>query len=494
VRAAFAAAAVALVLAAPARAAPQLVTLGEFSAPTDVAGPSGSGDLYVVERAGRVQLLARGERHLFLDAAETTQAGNEQGMLAIAFHPQYAENGRFFVTQTVEDGDADAGVLALVEYRRDPGDATRSLEGSRRVVLEIAHTKGPEHHGGQLQFGPDGKLWMSVGDGGPQGDPQDDARDPGSPLGKLLVLDPDVPGYEVRGLGLRNPWRFSFDRLTGDLVVGDVGGALREEATFVPAAETGALLDFGWRCVEGTFHHADRCPFPAGMRAPAIEHSHDDGFTGMIGGYVVRDPRVPSLAGRYVYADLSSPRLRAATLPGAADDGELALDASLVTTFGEDGCGRLHVAELAGRVSRLEEEQPSRCADAAPGPAPTPSPTPTPSPSPTLTPAAPPAAEPAAPVAPPCAPRVRRAARVLPLRLRVTSRRDCTLRIAARTGITHFRGRTVTLRAGVAHTLRLWLGPAARRRLRAGRRALHVRVSVTAADGSHTTRRIRLRR
>ena len=497
-RALAAAVAAVLALAAPAAAAPQLVAVGDFDVPVHVAAPPSDPDLYVVEQRGRVYVIDRGTTHLFLNTEATTNYDGEQGLLSIAFHPQYAANGLFYVFEAVDDGDADSDVLAVVEYRRDPADPLRALPESRRVAMAIPHEEYANHNGGQLAFGPDGLLWVSVGDGGEQGDPPSpespagDARNLASPLGKLLRFNPTQPqpaDYGIAHFGLRNPWRFSFDRATGDLVVGDVGGSIAEEITFVEAAAAAGRVDFGWRCVEGDYPHSARCPIPDGARAPSVVLRHDDpnGYASVIAGFVVRDPQVPSLAGRFVYADLAHERIRAATLPAAADDGDTALAVATPLSFGEDACGRIYVTEAGGRVARIEEQQPSLCAPAGAPPEPPAEPGP-----------ATPATDARA-----CGIGVRGRRQRLHkrLRLRVASDEACTLRVAARVrGVARFRARTVTVQASAARRVRLAIKPRARRRLaRALRRRgpLRVRITVRSTDAAGNTStaaaRIRLR-
>ena len=495
-RAALAGLLAALAVAPAASAAPRLVTVGKFEMPVHLASPPGDPDLYVVEKAGRVQLIDGGTTHLFLDTRATTEDVGEQGLLSIAFHPDHAANGLFYVFEALDDGpgDDDADALAVVGYRRDPQNALRALPESRTVVLRIPHEEAGNHDGGQLQFGPDGMLWVSVGDGGAQGDPakpgfpEGDARSLASPLGKLLRFDPLNPPADpvdaVLHYGLRNPWRFSFDRETGDLVVGDVGGSVAEELTFVPAAEAGTPQHFGWNCYEGTHHHASRpnCSEPFAHRGPSLVLPRGASFTSVIAGYVVRDPQVPSLLGRFVYSDLSQSWVRAVTLPAADDDTAVStLEVAGPLSFGEDACGRVYVMQGDGRVARIEENQPSGCltpADPDPGPG-------------------------AQPDTRPCAVGVdgRRQRLRRRLRLLVTSDEACTLTVRARVRrVARFRARTLTLAAGERRKVRLGLEPRARRKLRRALRrrgALRVRLAVAATDAAGNTSaaagRVRLR-
>jgi hypothetical protein len=241
-------------------------------------------------------------------------------------------------------------------------------------VLRIPHPGDANHNGGQLQFGPDGKLYLGTGDGGNSGDSHHNAQklsaatstsDPR--LGKLLRINPDggapadnpfpAPAEDVWALGLRNPWRFSFDRLTGDLTIGDVGQDAWEEIDFAPAPAAGRGVNFGWNMREGLHDYSNPSdtPGPNCCTEPLLEHSHSSGWYAIIGGYVVRDPAVGELAGRYLYGDNANGDLYAATLAtaGATADGPTGLHVSSLSGLGEDGVGRVYAASLDGPVYRL---------------------------------------------------------------------------------------------------------------------------------------------
>ena len=334
--------------------------VGNLDDALGVAAPPGDPRLFIVQQSGRILILKNG-RLLptpFLNLAGRISSGTERGLLGLAFHPDYARNGRFYVDYTNR-----AGNTRVVEYRRS-ANPDRASPGSARTLLAI-HQPYTNHKGGELAFGPDGFLYVGMGDGGNEGDPQRNGQNPNSLLGKLLRIDVDgtsgsrpyriPPGNpyaggggapEVYALGLRNPWRFSFDRTTGDLWIGDVGQNRYEEVDFVPAG-TGAGDNFGWNRFEGRHRFSDT-PLAGGrLVSPVAEYSHALGIS-VIGGYVYRGSAVPALRGRYVFADYGSGRvwtMRAGPLPGPASQitGSLGRKLSGVTTFGQDATGELYV-------------------------------------------------------------------------------------------------------------------------------------------------------
>jgi glucose/arabinose dehydrogenase len=352
---AVAAATVLAVAPAGARAAPTLAQIGSFSSPTYVTGPPGDpARLLVVEQAGRIRMVRDGVTlgTPFLDIANRVLAGGERGLLSMAFAPDYANSGLFYVYFTDRNGN-----IEVDEFRRATADAADP--GSRRMVFGIAHPNADNHNGGQLQFGPDGLLYAGTGDGGGSGDPNGNGQNPGSLLGKLLRIDPRVDGAtpSVFAIGLRNPWRFSFDRQTGDLVIGDVGQNRVEEIDFAPAPQRGQGFNYGWNRFEGDEDFSTGSPpasRPPGFTFPVITHTHADGWVSITGGYVVRDPSLPELAGRYVYGDFGKGEIYSATLPGATDDRATGLHVASLSSFGEDASARVYAASLDGAVYRLE--------------------------------------------------------------------------------------------------------------------------------------------
>jgi glucose/arabinose dehydrogenase len=351
----------------PARAAAtgaRLRRIGTFSAPTYVTAPPGDEHrLFVVQRGGSVVGLRDGQRTgTFLRVSTTTDG--ERGLLSMAFAPDFAQSGLVYVYYTARDGD-----VRVDEFHAGP-DADRVDSESQRRVLSIPH---PEinHNGGQLQFGPDGLLYVGVGDGGSEGDPHRYGQDLGVLYGKLLRIDPRASGErpytvpsdnpfvdrgdarpEIYSYGLRNPWRFSFDRATGAIAIGDVGQDTIDEIDYEPR-DGAAGKSFGWSVREGTR------PFNSGSAQgavpPVIQHRHAAGWCSIVGGYVVRDPTVPALEGRYLYGDLCQPRLYAARLRvHRTSDRRTRLRVSDLVSFGEDTAGHVYAVSLDGPVYRLD--------------------------------------------------------------------------------------------------------------------------------------------
>jgi glucose/arabinose dehydrogenase len=348
----------------------RLVKIGDFASPLYVtAPPNDRRRVFVVEQPGRIVVL-RGGRRLpqpFLDIRSKVTAGGEQGLLSMAFAPDYAQSGRFYVYYTERSGQE-----AIWEYRRASDD--RADPGSARLVLRMADPE-PNHNGGLMLFGPDGLMYVGTGDGG-GGDDQHgtrgNAQSLGSLLGKILRIDPRQSGgrpytvpssnpfvgrsgarAEIYAYGLRNPWRFSFDRSTGDLSIADVGQDAVEEVDFV-RKDRGRGANFGWRPWEGRSRNFDESV--PGAIFPVITHQHSDGFCSITGGYVVRDRGVPGLLGRYVYGDYCEGRIRAATLRvGRRTTGKvLSLpEVGGLSSFGEDAAGRVYATSLNGPVYRI---------------------------------------------------------------------------------------------------------------------------------------------
>jgi glucose/arabinose dehydrogenase len=355
---------------APAQRRPvRLLLLGRFDQPTYVTAPRGDRRRFVVERAGRV-VVVRGRRSsTFLDITDLVdEPAGESGMLSMAFAPDYRSSGRFYVYYTDNEG-----FLQIDQFRRS-GDPNRADPGSRRSVMRVPHFRF-NHKGGQLQFGPDGFLYAGFGDGGSGGDPDENAQNLGRILGKLIRIDPrpgggyDIPASnpfrgrsgardEVYAYGLRNPYRFSFDRRRGHLTIGDVGQDEFEEVDFVPGRSGGRQprggYNFGWDVFEGrSRYEGGSAP---GHVPPVIVHPLAGGSCSVIGGYVIRDRslRGTRFFGRYVYGDYCNSDVRLAFLrrPNAPNRPSGLRVPSLVS-FGEDSRGRVYAVSLDGPVYRI---------------------------------------------------------------------------------------------------------------------------------------------
>ena len=348
---------------------PELAPVGTFSSPTYLTAPPGDGErLFVVEQGGRIRVVRNGVTLPadFLNITSLVLSGGERGLLSMAFAPDYAVSGRFYVYYTAQT----AGQLTIAEYQRS-ADPDVANPASARTVLSISHPLS-NHNGGQLQFGPDGYLYIGTGDGGGGGDPDDNGQNLGTLLGKILRINPvgspytipadnpfvDRPGArgEIWSYGLRNPWRFSFDRQTGDLVIGDVGQNQWEEIDFATTASgRGRGANFGWDCWEGRNVFEACNPPPTDHVPPVAQYSHARGCS-ITGGYIVRDPALASLAGRYVYGDYCTAPLWSLLLavPDAQDDRQLGLSVASLYSFGEDACGRVYALSGAGPVYRLK--------------------------------------------------------------------------------------------------------------------------------------------
>ena len=330
----------------------ELEEIGDFDDPLYVTQPSrGDDNLYVVEQCGRVQRLPvdGGEPELFLDVSEEIVCGGEQGLLSIAFPPD--DRDLFYVYYTDTEGTAK-----VVEYARSADDPAIADPESARELLSIEDFAA-NHNGGLLMFGPDGALYAGTGDGGGAGDPERTAQDPESLLGKLLRIDTESGETEIAALGLRNPWRYSFDRERGDLWIGDVGQDEIEEIDSVTRkqlAGSKSELNFGWSAFEGTqrFNSDQQAP---GALPPTLEYANN-GACSVTGGYVVRDPQLRSLYGRYLYGDFCEGQLRSFTARAggqATDDLELGIEVPQLNSFGEDAAGRVYAVSLEGPVYRL---------------------------------------------------------------------------------------------------------------------------------------------
>jgi glucose/arabinose dehydrogenase len=327
---------------------------------------AGDERLFVVEQAGRIRIIAQGQLldGPFLDLTDhVLSSGNEQGLLSVAFPPDYAATGRFFVDYT-RKGDGATIVERYQVSKSDPNVADKSSAG------EVIVIKQPEanHNGGLIKFGPDGFLYIGMGDGGGQGDQHGsigNGQNPKALLGKLLRIDVTnqttytIPasnplGNEIWALGLRNPWRYSFDRLTGDLYIADVGQDTYEEVDFQPAASAGGE-NYGWRIMEGLhcYNPSAGCD-RSGLTLPIAEYSHGEGCS-VTGGYVYRGANYPALQGQYFFADYCSGTIWSLQRDAAGQWTRTErLAANLpISSFGEDVHGELYVIDLGGAVYQL---------------------------------------------------------------------------------------------------------------------------------------------
>jgi glucose/arabinose dehydrogenase len=344
----------------------RLVRVGVFRQPTYVTGsPGDTQRLFVVEKLGLIMVLGHGHRHRYLDITRLVKSSNsEQGLLSMAFAPDYQTSGRFYVYYTGANND-----VHIVQYTRAGRDPNRASPSSARNVLTIDHHRYTNHNGGQLQFGPDGHLYVGVGDGGSEGDPENIGQNTNVLLGKILRIDPRPGGgysipsgnpfagdrhrrAEIWAYGFRNPWRFAFDRNTGTLLIGDVGQDQEEEVDYA-ARGKGAGANYGWSIFEG-FHRYKPGSAPGAVR-PLLVTLHRAGYCAIIGGYVVRDRALRSLYGRYVYGDLCKPQIRSARIVGgrARGDRPTGISVSNMASFGEDARGRVYAVSLSGPVYRI---------------------------------------------------------------------------------------------------------------------------------------------
>lgn len=324
----------------------------------------GSGRLFLVEKPGRIRVVQDGAllEAPFLDVSgQVVASGSEQGLLGLAFHPRYAQNGLFFVNYTDREGDT---VVARFATSDDPN---RADAGSQTVVLRQAQPAG-NHNGGHLAFGPDGYLYIGLGDGGGAGDRYGNGQNGQTLLGSMLRLDVDagqpygIPADnpflgdpsvrdEIWAIGLRNPWRYSFDRLTGDLYIADVGQNVYEEVDFQPASSKGGE-NYGWPIMEGyhCYPQGESCQ-QQGLVLPVYEYDHAQGCS-VTGGYVYRGQAFPLLQGIYVFGDYCSGRIwgLARSTGGQWQAAQLARADVLLTSFGQDDAGELYLVDMAGGV------------------------------------------------------------------------------------------------------------------------------------------------
>lgn len=328
----------------------------------------GTGRLFVVEQAGRVRIIKNGVLlpGSFLDIGDRVSCCGERGLLSVAFPPGFAAKQYFYVNYTDRSGNT-----VVARYRVQPGQPNTADRESEEIILQVEQPYA-NHNGGQLAFGPDGYLYIGLGDGGAAGDPHHFAQNPGTWLGKLLRIDTEtgvspyaIPatnpftatiGYrgEIWAVGLRNPWRFSFDRATGDLYIADVGQNRREEVHVQPAGSTGGE-NYGWPVMEGSLCYRPSPCDPTGLVLPVAEYDHSLGCA-VTGGFVARAVDEPALQGIYFFGDYCSGRLWGLrrTANGAWEQALLLDTPFAISTFGEDENGHLYLADYAqGRIYHL---------------------------------------------------------------------------------------------------------------------------------------------
>jgi glucose/arabinose dehydrogenase len=342
--------------------------------PVLVTAPPGDAQrLFVVEKRGVVRIIRNGALlpAFFLDLRGQVSTGGEQGLLGLAFHPQYAANGLFIVSYTNPAGHTRVSTM------RVSADPDRADAASEAVFLALDQPFG-NHNGGHVAFGPDGHLYVGLGDGGSAGDPGNRAQNTADLLGSMLRYAVNAQGQvsvpadnpfvgqagardEIWSYGLRNPWRFSFDRGTGDLYIADVGQNRREEVNVSPAAQgTGRGANYGWRIMEGTlcFQPMAGCN-QQGLVLPVLDYPHPEGCS-ITGGYVYRGQALPALRGHYFYGDYCGGWIRSFRYSGGAAIDRREWPAlhtgGQITSFGEDAAGEVYVVTAGGRILRLEPQ------------------------------------------------------------------------------------------------------------------------------------------
>jgi hypothetical protein len=378
--------------------------IGTFEQPIFVTSdPTNPERLLVVQRRGAVVEVAPSGRRQVADlGALVSCCEGERGLLSIAPAPDFDSSGRFYAAYTgTPAAGGEEGDVHVDSFRPDPSGSAQLI---REPIISIEHSIHSNHNGGQLQLGPGGLLYISLGDGGGAGDPLESGQDTETLLGKILRIEPrpgQAPSYgipadnpfvgvpggdEIWAYGLRNPWRFSFDRLNGDMVIADVGQSSREEVDFAPSPGPGQVsgggANYGWNCREGFIEYPSApagCESKSGFTEPVFDYPHEDPGGGLahgcsiIGGYVVRDASVADLYGRYVYSDYCTGELRSLVLPSsgtgtATDDRATGLHVSKPTSFGEDSCGRVYVASSEGAIYRIEGATAAACSQPSPAP------------------------------------------------------------------------------------------------------------------------------
>lgn len=337
----------------------------------------GTNRLFVIEKVGNIRVAQPGASSttLFLNiSSRVLSTGNEQGLLGLAFHPMYSVNGRFFVYYTKPGAGPDSGTIVISEFHVSPTDPNVGDSSSEIVLLTIQHPTQTNHNGGMIEFGPDGFLYAGVGDGGSANDPPGNGQNINALLGKILRIDVDHPNGpipyssppnnpffgaiqgadEIYAYGMRNPWRWSFDRATGQLWCGDVGQNNREEIDIITLGG-----NYGWRVMEGLicnpFYNGGVCTPPAGSILPIADYSHSGGRCSITGGYVYRGGRGAVPAGAYIYADYCTGEIL--TLQGTTQTVQLDTTHN-ITSFGEDEASEVYAVAQSGSVLRIASPSP----------------------------------------------------------------------------------------------------------------------------------------
>lgn len=318
-----------------------------LSSPVHVASPAGDPRLFVVEQAGRIRIIRDGRvmPRVWLDITDRVGSGGERGLLSVAFHPLFRTNGRFFVNYTDRRGDTH-----VAEFHADP--AAESADATSERQLLFISQPYSNHNGGHILFGPDGALYVGMGDGGAAGDPRGNAQNPNAQLGKLLKIDvTNRTSVTTWATGLRNPWRMAFD--SGLIYIADVGQGAWEEVNVARAADSG--LNYGWRIMEGA--HCFLAPVcrREGLVLPVAEYDHSHGCS-ITGGVVYRGRAIPGLVGHYLYSDYCEGWLRSFRyVNGAATEHRSWAigGAGNVASFGEDSSGEVYVVDHNGTIYKL---------------------------------------------------------------------------------------------------------------------------------------------
>jgi glucose/arabinose dehydrogenase len=346
-----------------------------LSSPVFMTAPAdGTNRLFIVEQGGLIRIFDVTTGSLlgtpFLDISGLISTGGERGLLGLTLDPQYNTNLQFYVFYTNTSGN-----IVIARYRRDAANTNLADASSATLLLAVAHPNFSNHNGGMLAFGPDGCLYAGVGDGGGAGDPNNNGQNLSSLLGKLLRLNPDIEGacsnviinpfilvggaQQVWSLGLRNPWRFSFDRITGDLYIGDVGQDAREEIDVAVAPNAGRQANYGWRLMEGflCFNPSMNCN-SGGLTLPLLDYPHLSGACAVTGGYVYRGSALAAMQGTYFYGDFCAGFVKSFRYRNGQPTEEtewplLSPPGGFVTSFGEDAAGELYVMTQGGGLFKV---------------------------------------------------------------------------------------------------------------------------------------------